>query len=65
MKAGYNIISIPPALRHDYIQALQISQRDKNPTTQPFVKLIAECELESQRDYFRLIKMPFPKYSGE
>lgn len=55
---GYCIISIPPVLRHDYIQALIAAQRENNPTDAPFSTLIAECELEAQRDYCRMFRIP-------
>lgn len=55
---GYCIVSIPPILRHDYICALQIAQRTKSPSDTAFNKLIAECEIEAQKDYFRLLRIP-------
>jgi len=51
---GYCIISIPPVLRHEYIGALMVSQRKENPSDDLFHELIAECELEAQRDYLRM-----------
>ena len=56
---GYCIVSIPPVLRLDYITALQQAQRRVNPSDEAFVKLIGECELEAQRDYFRMFRIPF------
>lgn len=55
---GYCVVSIPPVLRHDYITALQAAQRAENPTDGPFQTLIAECELEAQRDYCRMFRIP-------
>ena len=55
---GYCIVSIPPALRMGYIGALRTAQREKNQNIAPFEKLIAECELEAQRDYCRMFRIP-------
>lgn len=54
---GYCVVSIPPVLRHEYIEALQISQREINPSIEPFNQLIAECELEAQKDYLRMFRI--------
>ena len=54
---GYQIISIPPVLRLDYINALKVAQRDKNPSDAAFLQLIAECEVEAQRDYCRMFRI--------
>jgi len=54
---GYCVVSIPPVLRHEYIEALQISQREVNHSMEPFNKLIAECELEAQKDYLRMFRI--------
>lgn len=54
---GYCVISIPPILRHEYISALQQAQRNGCPSDEPFFKLIAECELEAQRDYCRMFRI--------
>ena len=51
---GYQIVSIPPILRPDYISALVVAQREKNPSDEPFNELIANCELESQKEFCRL-----------
>lgn len=57
---GYCIVSIPPVLRHDYIVALQQAQRERNPSDEAFVRLIAECEIESQKDYCRMFRIKLP-----
>lgn len=57
---GYCVVSIPPILRHEYITALQQAQRTQNPTDEAFVKLIAECEMEAQRDYCRMFHIKLP-----
>lgn len=61
LKDGYSIVTIPPILRNDYIQALQIAQKEKGASDEPFIRLIAECELESQRDMRRLLRIPMEK----
>ena len=57
---GYCLVTIPPVLRLDYVSALQQAQRSVAPSDEAFVKLIAECELEAQRDYFRMFHIPMP-----
>ena len=57
---GYCLVTIPPVLRLDYISALQQAQRSVAPSDEAFVRLIAECELEAQRDYFRMFRIPIP-----
>jgi len=57
---GYQIVSIPPVLRHDYITALQTAQQADHPSDQPFQTLIARCEFEAQRDYCRMFDLPEP-----
>ena len=54
-------MSIPPVLRYDYIVALQQAQREKAPSDEAFVKLIAECEIEAQKDYCRMFRIELPK----
>lgn len=56
---GYCIVSIPPIWRTDYISALVAAQRVEKPTDEPFHRLIAECELEAQRDYGRMFRISF------
>ena len=51
---GYQIVSIPPTMRPDYINALRIAQRDKDPSDESFNELIAECEIEAQKEFCRL-----------
>lgn len=57
---GYCVVSISPVLRHDYIVALQQAQREQNPSDEAFVKLIAECEIEAQKDYCRMFRIKLP-----
>ena len=58
---GYCVVSIPPVLRQQYISALIAAQRESKPTDEPFNTLIAECELEAQRDYGRMFKIPLTR----
>lgn len=60
LNKGYLLISIPPVLRMEYIAALEQS---RGGTAEPFIKFIAECEMESLRDRFRMLEIPFPKLS--
>ena len=57
INSGYGIVTISPVLRNEYITTLVISQREKNPDTEPFIKLIAECVIETQKDYCRLLRI--------
>jgi len=57
---GYQIVSIPPVLRLEYINALKAAQRDKNPSDEAFVRLIAECEIEAQKDFCRMFHITPP-----
>ena len=55
VNAGYGVVSIPPIWRNDYINALSASRRLND--MEPFSKLIAECVIETERDYCRLLKL--------
>lgn len=55
VNAGYGVVSIPPVWRNDYINALSASRRKKD--MEPFSKLIAECVIETERDYCRLLRV--------
>lgn len=54
---GYGVVTIPPILRGEYIKCLCISQRSNNPDSEPFIKFIAECVIETQKDYCRLLNI--------
>lgn len=54
---GYGVVSIPPVLRKDYIDSLVFSQRKENPESETFIKLIAECVIETERDYCRMLEI--------
>ena len=62
---GYQIASIPPILRMEYIGALHAAQRSENPSDKAFFHLIAECELEAQKDYCRMFRIELPKKNKE
>lgn len=52
---------IPPILRVDYISLLEKAHIDDKP----FINFIAERELESQKDFLRLLHIPLPKIEME
>ena len=54
LQAGYNIITIPPVVRNDYIFGLQEAQLKNN--IQPFINFISEMVLEAQKEYLRIIE---------
>lgn len=54
LNAGYNIITIPPIVRNDYIAVLQDAQLKNNIV--PFTNFISEMVLESQKEYLRIIE---------
>jgi Fic family protein len=58
---GYQIVSIPPVLRAEYVSALRAAQSGDDPSGKAFVQLIAECEIEAQKDYCRMFRIEAPK----
>lgn len=54
LQTGYNIITIPPVVRNDYICALQEAQINNN--IQDFYNFISEMVLEAQKEYLRIIE---------
>lgn len=65
IRKGYCVVSIPPILRAEYYAALRQAQREKNPSDTAFINLIAECELEAQRDYCRMFRIQLPNKDRE
>lgn len=57
VNAGYGITSIPPELQNEYSDALILSQRESNPNIDTFIELIAECVIEAEMDYCRLLRI--------
>lgn len=55
VNTGYGVVSIPPIWRNDYINALSASRRLND--MEPFTTLIAECVIETERDYCRLLRL--------
>lgn len=51
IQRGYLPVIIPPIRRVEYIHALEKAHTD----TQPFIQLIKEMEIESQRDFIRFL----------
>lgn len=58
VNAEYRIVSIPPIYRHLYYAALQSSQHLPSAGNDQFNELICLYELESQKDYCRMLKIP-------
>ncbi|SHE60495.1 Fic/DOC family protein [Tissierella praeacuta DSM 18095] len=54
---GYLPALIPPILRSEYISLLEKAHEDDGP----FINFIIERELESQKDFLRLLHIPLPK----
>lgn len=57
ISTGYGIVTIAPVLRNEYITSLMIAQREKNQDITQFIKFIAECVIETQKDYCRLLRI--------
>lgn len=62
---GYQVVQIPPVLRLDYIQALKAAQRSEKPSDIQFQTLIANCELESQRNFCRMFRISAKELDAE
>lgn len=58
VNAGYRVVSIPLIYRHSYYAALQSSQHLPSAGNDQFNELICLYELESQKDYCRMLKIP-------
>jgi Fic family protein len=58
---GYQIISIPPVLRADYIAALESARRGAGIAAEKFNSFIVECEIEAQKDLCRMLRIQLPK----
>ena len=54
---GYLPALIPPILRNEYISLLEKAHEDDRP----FINFVVERELESQKDFLRLLHIPLPK----
>jgi Fic family protein len=54
---GCLVVQIPPILRSDYLGALRAAQREPDPSDEEFIELIANCEIESQKEYCRLFRL--------
>lgn len=53
---GYMLAVIPPVLRQDYINALELAHKDDRP----FMDFIAERVYETQKEIMRLLHIPLP-----
>ena len=58
LQHGYLPVSIPPIFRHDYISALQGYRLGKGKLDS-FIDFIARTELQTQKDFMRLLRIPF------
>lgn len=58
LQHGYLPVAIPPVLRHDYITALR-SYRLGKGRLDSFIDFIAKSELQTQKDFMRLLRIPF------
>ena len=54
LQAGYNITSISPVVRNDYIAGLEDAQLKNNII--PFINFISEMVLESQKEYLKILE---------
>lgn len=52
IQRGYLPVVIPPVLRHEYIAALEKAHEDDGS----FLELMARSEIETQKDFLRLVK---------
>ena len=60
LQHGYLPVSIPPIFRHDYISVLQSYRLGKGKLDN-FIDFIAKTELQTQKDFMRLLRIPFDK----
>ena len=60
---GYQIISIPPVLRQEYIDAINKGRRSGSNIGGALANFIAECEVEAQKDFCRMFHIELPKIS--
>lgn len=54
---GYGIVIIPPTRREDYLNALMASREMNHIDIDTFIKFIAECLIESEKEYCKLLKI--------
>ena len=52
IQRGYLPVAIPPILRQNYVDALELAHKNDAK----FIELIAQNELETQKDFLRLVK---------
>jgi len=50
LRAGYQICIIPPILRHEYVESLELAHKD----TRPFIEFIADRIVETEKDVLRM-----------
>ena len=52
LQSGHLVTVIPPVLRSEYIETLETSHRYMTPC----ILFICRCQIESQKEYLRLLK---------
>lgn len=57
LQNGYMLAVIPPVLRQEYINSLELAHKDDRP----FMDFIAERVYETQKEIMRLLHIPFPE----
>lgn len=57
VNAGYVIFSIPPQLYKEYINALKMTQRKNNLEIDVFIKFIAHCVIEAEKEYCKILNI--------
>ena len=58
---GYQIVSIPPVMRQEYIAAIIKGRRSGSKVGGALANFIAECEIEAQKDFCRMFHIKPPK----
>lgn len=61
IQSGFLPVIIPPILRADYISLLEKAHRDESS----FVEFIAQRELESQKDFMRMLHIQRPAFTEQ
>ena len=58
---GYQIATIPPVLRREYITAIEMGCRSGSTSGDPLAQFIAEMIVEAQKDYCRMFHIKPPE----
>jgi Fic family protein len=57
---GYQIATIPPILRREYINSIEKSRRGGSVNAEPLAAFVAGCVVEAQKDYCRMFRIELP-----